>query len=185
MADETDAGPVTEVDEAQLARLLRCDVLTVRRYVRLKVIHRERNKKFPLFKSMGDVVEYLRAMASRMGTGDAMKAGAALKEAQRRLTEIKLAKLDGQLISLPDCVTLWGDFAASAKWLFLSAAPRLRERLALNDEQEEVVRNLLTEMLQQVAFAGQLQLPTGKPESEGDDDDDAESTTVTDPEPAA
>lgn len=96
MPDTTDnlGGEIPrEVDDKMLARILRCDETTLRRYVRTRVIHRERNRKFALLESIGAVVEHLRAVAGRQATGDAMKAGAALKDAQRRLTEAKLAKL--------------------------------------------------------------------------------------------
>jgi hypothetical protein len=73
MPDTTDnlRGEIPrEVDDGMLARILRCDETTLRRYVRNRVIHREKDRKFALFESIGAVVEHLRAVAGRQPTGE-------------------------------------------------------------------------------------------------------------------
>lgn len=174
----------TEVDDVTLARVLRCDEVTVRKYAKAGIIQRGKGRKFPLFQSIGQVVEYLRQVAGRQGTADAMKAGAALKDAQRRLTEMKLAKLDGTLMSLSEAEALWGDLAAGAKWLFLAVPKRARDELSLNDEQEERLSMLCVAMLREVALAGQMQLPSAvEKESDADIDDD-EDAAESEPSPS-
>lgn len=176
--------PRTEVDDHMLARILRCDELSIRKYARAGIIQREKNKKFALFQAIGGVVEHLRAMAGRQGTGDAMKAGAALKDAQRRLTEMKLAKLDGQLLAMAELEAIWGDLAASAKWLFLAIPGRAQAEFGLPNEYAERLSLLCASMLREVAFTGQMQLATVEP-SDGDDDDgdDSESPAADRPTP--
>lgn len=160
-----------EVDDAMLARILRCEETAIRKYARAGIIHRETNRKFALFESVGAVVEHLRAVAGGQLTGDAMKAGAALKDAQRRLVEVKLAKLEGQLLSMAEIESLWGDLAASAKWLFLALPVRARMELGIPTELEERLSQLCVTMLRQVAFTGQIQLPSGdKPDPDDEDD---------------
>lgn len=168
------SAATTEVDDATLARVLRCDPMTIRRYYRLAIIQRSSNRpaKYPLFQSIGNVVEYLRNMAGRQNDGENLRAGAALKQAQRRLTEIKLAKLDGSVLSMAEVEALWGDLAAAAKWLFLSLPTRLRQDLALSEEAEAQVKARCVEMLEQVAFYHSVQLPTAGSAETGDSDDD-------------
>lgn len=178
--DETE-----QIDAAALARLLRCDQVTVNRYARQRIIQREKNRKFFLAKTIGDVVVYLRQMSSRMGTGDTMKASAALKDAQRRLTETKLARLDGDLLSMPEVEMIWNDLAAAAKWLFLNFP--LRARLELGDqiitpEIEKRLKEICASMLGEVALSGAMQLPTG--ETDVDDDGEDETPAAPDPKPA-
>lgn len=168
MADE----PRTEVDDNTLARILRCDPVAVRRYVRLGIIQREASKKFALFQSIGNVVEHLRNSASRLGTGDAMKAGAALKNTQRQLAEVKLQKLNGALISMPELEALWGDLAAASKWLYLSLPGEVAAALKLSSEAEKVIGNMCAAKLREVAFSNQLQLPGETPSDDDDSDED-------------
>jgi hypothetical protein len=100
-----------------------------------------------------------------------VKAGAALKDAQRRLVEVKLAKLEGELLSMPEIEALWGDFAASTKWSFLALPSRVRVEFGVAPDLEERLALLWASMLREVAFAGQIQLPCAD-EPEVDDDDD-------------
>lgn len=186
MADTPPEQARTEVDEQTLARILRCEPMTIRRYLRLGVIKRESNKKFPLFQSIGQVVEYLRGLAGNQGSGANMKAGAALKDAQRRLTEMKLAKLDGALMSMPEIEALWGDLAAATKWLFIAFPAKARAELGLDDAQQERLSVLAMNMLREVAFSGQMQLPSPSADrtvdNDADSDDDDGDAAITDPE---
>lgn len=168
----------TEVDEQALARILRCDPVTIRRYVRQGVIKREPNKKFALFHAIGNVVEHLRAVAGNQGSGDAQKAGAALKVTQRQLAEVKLQRLNGQLLSMAEIEMLWGDLAAASKWLFLTIPVRIRGLLSLAPEQEEQLRGLCAAMLREVAFNGQLQLPGKGGTEEGREEDEEDEPVV-------
>lgn len=178
MADEPVQNPRTEVDDQTLGRILRCEPMTIRRYVRIGVIKREKNKKFALFQSIGAVVEYLRGMAGSQGSGDAIKAGAALKNAQRQLAEVKLAKLNGELLSMPEIEAIWGDLAAATKWLFLTLPVRIRASLTkVTAEDEATIAGLCTSMLREVAFSGQLQLPGKNLDDARDDDDEEEDQT--------
>src|SRR5215831_17873271 len=95
--------PRVEVDEGTLAEVLRCDNSAIRKYARAGVIRRTSRGRYPFYESVGSVVEHLRQVAFGRGSADAMRAGAASKDAQRRLAEMKLATLDGQLISLREC----------------------------------------------------------------------------------
>ena len=154
----------TEVDDPTLASVLRCDEASIRKYVRQGIIRRERNRKFELSASVGAVVEHLRQMAGRQATGDAMKAGAALKDAQRRLAEVKLAKLEGQLLSMPEIEAVWGDLVSTMKWLFLAFPARATAALPeLTDAQVASLREICRLMLSEAAIQGEKpQLPAAK-----------------------
>jgi hypothetical protein len=91
--------------------------------------------------------------------------------AQRRLAEVKLAKLEGQLLSMPEIEALWGDLAASTKWLFLALPSRARVEFGIAPDLEERLALLCASMLREVTFAGQIQLPRAdKPDVDVDDD---------------
>lgn len=76
---------------------------------------------------------------------------------------------------MPEIEALWGDLAASAKWLFLALPGRARMQFGITAELEEQLRGLCVGMLRQVAFAGQMQLPKGDVDDDDDDGDSGES----------
>lgn len=171
------ADSPAEVDDRTLARILRCDESAVRKYLKAGIIKRiKHGGKFALFESIGNVIEHLREVAGRHGTGEAMKAGAALKAAQRRIAELKAAKLDGSLLDMTQIEAVWDDLAQGTKWLFLSLPDRARDELKLSDETRAALKTLCAEMLRELAFSGQPQLAA---KDEDDDDEPA------DPEQAA
>jgi hypothetical protein len=173
-----------EVDDAVLARVLNCNRATVQRYARAGVIDRLKNRKYALYPSIAKVLDHLRVMSGRQPQGEAMAVGAALKDAQRRLTEMKLAKLDGGLMSLPEAEALWGDFMLATKWLFLSIPKRARMELGISAEVEGRMSELCATMLREVAFSGQMQLPTAERADDDDDSDGSENSADSERQPA-
>ena len=89
------------VDAATVARWLNCSTRQVRQYAEKALAVRTGPGRFDLEGSAGDVVLRLRELGSsrRGGDGvDAVKASAALKDAQPKLAELKYQQLEGQLI---------------------------------------------------------------------------------------
>ena len=109
--------PHIEVDALALAEMLNCDERTVRNYAQMGIAKRAARDRYALFESIAGVVKHFRELASRQGTAEAMKAGAALKDAQRRLADFRYEQLKSQLISLPEAEAVWRDLDVSSQSL--------------------------------------------------------------------
>ena len=119
-----------EVDAPTLARVLGCDERTVHMLARKGLCVRAGRNRYELFESIGNVVDHYRRQAaghtSADGKADAMKSNAALKDAQRRLLDLKYEELRGELISIPEIEMLWGDLVQATRHLFMSLPARAR-----------------------------------------------------------
>ena len=155
-AEPTDEVGTTEVDEATLGRVLDCDAQEIRRYWRMGIIKRSAAKKYPLFPSIRFVLGHFRRLASGYGTGEAMRANAALRDSQRRLTDLRYDQLRGTLVSMAEIEAMWGELIQATQFLFRSIASRMRERAPdLSRDHYELLQELAQELLREVAIAGQ------------------------------
>lgn len=160
VSGESAKGVITEVDEATLGRVLDCDAQEIRRYWRMGIIKRTTAKTYPLFPSIRFVVGHFRRLASGFGTGEAMRANAALRNSQRRLTDLRYDQLRGALITIAEAEAMWGDLIQGTQFLFRSIASRMRERAPdLSREHYELLQQLTQELLREVAIAGRAPLP--------------------------
>ena len=93
---------------------------------------------------------------------DAAKANAELKESQKRLTELRIATMQGDLISLPDIEAAWTEISLAVKQLFLSMPARARFDLPhLTGADQKKLDELARDMLTEVAFEGEIKMPAG------------------------
>jgi phage terminase Nu1 subunit (DNA packaging protein) len=169
-------GVVTEVDEATLGRVLDCDAQEIRRYWRMGIIKRTPAKTYPLFPSIRFVVGHFRRLASGYGTGEAMRANAALRDSQRRLTDLRYDQLRGALVSMTEIEAMWGDLIQATQFLFRSIASRMRDRAPdLSREHYELLQQLTQELLREVAIAGKAPLLPASPPSDNGKHADAEN----------
>src|ERR1700722_1777263 len=102
IAKKTGTPMDDSVDAATVARWLNCSPRMGRQYAEDGLAVRTGPGRFDLERSVGNVVLNLRELASsRRGADgtDVVKASAALKDAQRKLAELKYQQLDGQLFS--------------------------------------------------------------------------------------
>jgi phage terminase Nu1 subunit (DNA packaging protein) len=127
IAKKTVAPMDNSVDVETVARWLNCSPRMVRQYAEEGLAVRTGPGRFDLERSVGNVVLHLRELASsRKGADgtDVVKASAALKDAQRKLAELRYAQLDAQVISLPEAEMPWADLVRSARRLFQSFPAR-------------------------------------------------------------
>jgi phage terminase Nu1 subunit (DNA packaging protein) len=114
--------------------------------------------RFDLERSVGNVVLHLREFASsRRGADgvDAVKASAALKDAQRKLAELKYQQLDGQLISLLEAEAVWSWLMRSGRVLFQLLPARARTVLPhLPDPDQATLEKLADDMLREIVLKG-------------------------------
>jgi phage terminase Nu1 subunit (DNA packaging protein) len=119
------------------------------------------------------VVLYLRELASsRRGADgtDVVKASAALKDAQRKLAELKYQQLDGQLISLREAEAVWSGLVRSGRVLFQSLPARARAILPyLPDADRVALEQLADDMLREIALKGPVPLPSGASDEPDED----------------
>jgi phage terminase Nu1 subunit (DNA packaging protein) len=102
IAKKTVAPMDNSVDVETVARWLNCSPRMVRQYAEEGLAVRTGPGRFDLERSVGNVVLHLCELASsRKGADgtDVVKATAALKDAQRKLAELRYAQLDAQVIS--------------------------------------------------------------------------------------
>jgi phage terminase Nu1 subunit (DNA packaging protein) len=159
IAKNMDAPMDDSVDAATVARWLNCSVRTVRQYAEEGLVIRIGPGRFDLERSIGNVVLHLRERASsRRGAdgSDVVKASAALKDARRRLAELRHAQLDAQVISLPEAEMLWADLVRSARKLFQSHPAQARAALSrLSDADQSILEKVGEAMLREIALKGQ------------------------------
>ena len=168
---DTDKRMDNSVDAATVARWLNCSPRMVRQYAEEELAVRTGPGRFDLERSVGNVVLHLRELASsRRGAdgADVVKASAALKDAQRKLAELRYAQLDAQVISLPEAEMLWADLVRSARRLFQSY-PRGRARAPhLSDSDQSTLERVGEAMLREIALKGQVPLPAASSDAELD-----------------
>ena len=161
------------VDAATVARWLKCSTRMVREYVEQGLVVRTGPGQFDLEASVRGVVLYLRELASsRRGADgtDVVKASAALKDAQRKLAELKYQQLDGQLISLREAEAVWSGLVRSGRVLFQSLPARARVVLPhLIDTDQATLEKLADDMLREIALKGPVPLPTGASDEPDED----------------
>jgi phage terminase Nu1 subunit (DNA packaging protein) len=154
----------TEVDAKTLSEFLRLHPRQVLKLAEQGLVVRMSRGKFALIESVANVVSHYRERlaghTSADGKIDAMKSNALLKEAQRRLVELKYQQLDGQLISLPDIEVLWSDLVRNSRMLFESFPVRARFELQhLSDADQLALERLVGVMLEEMAIKGEAPLP--------------------------
>jgi phage terminase Nu1 subunit (DNA packaging protein) len=161
------------VDAATVARWLNCSTRQVRQYAEEGLAVRTGPAQFDLERSVGNVVLHLRELASsRRGAdgADVVKASAALKDAQRKLAELKYQQLDGQLISLPEAEAVWSGLVRSGRTLLQSLPARARAVLPhLTDADQTTLAKLVDDMLREIAVKGPVPLPIGASDEPDED----------------
>jgi phage terminase Nu1 subunit (DNA packaging protein) len=173
IAKKTVAPVDDSVDAATLGRWLNCSLRQVREYAEEGLVVRTGPGQFDLERSVGNVVLHLRELASSRRGADAVdvvKASAALKEAQRKLAELKYQQLDGQLISLPEAEAVWSGLVRSGRTLFQSLPARARAILPhLTDADQATLDTLAEDMLREIALKGPVPIPTGASDEPDED----------------
>jgi phage terminase Nu1 subunit (DNA packaging protein) len=152
------------VDAPTLARLCRLDVRTILKLAEQGIVVRVARGRYAQRQSVGNLLEHYRARAagreSQDGSIDVVKANAALRDSQRRLNDLKIAQLEGRLISLPEVEAAWDEVAATIKQLFLTFPVRARADLPhLTGTDQKLLYKLAREMLTEVATEGRVRLP--------------------------
>jgi phage terminase Nu1 subunit (DNA packaging protein) len=173
IAKNMDTPMDASVDAATVGRWLSCSPRMVRQYAEEGFAVRTGPGRFDLERSVGNVVLHLRELASsRRGADgtDVVKASAALKDAQRRLAELKYQQLDGQLISLREAEAVWSGLVRSGRVLFQSLPARARAILPhLTDADQVALEQLADDMLREIALKGPVPLPSGASDEPDED----------------
>jgi phage terminase Nu1 subunit (DNA packaging protein) len=153
-----------EVSSRTLGQILGADQRTIERYGSDGLAVRVGHGRYLLTPTVRNVVKRLREQAAgRIGhdeSVDVVRANARFKDAQTRLTDIKIKQLEGELISLPEVEAAWDEVAATIKQLFLTFPVRARADLPhLTGTDQKLLYKLAREMLTEVATEGRVRLP--------------------------
>jgi phage terminase Nu1 subunit (DNA packaging protein) len=129
-----DASIPQVVDSTGLACLFGCTTKTVESLATRGIVVRVAHGRYHFAESVRNYIEHLREQAAgRVGEDEAVdviKANADFKISQRRLNDIKIAQLEGKLISIDEIEALWGELIDATKSLFLTFPSRARFDLA-------------------------------------------------------
>jgi len=148
-----------EVTSATLASLLGVDKRSIQRYATENLAVRLAHGRYRLAQTVRNITGRLREQAAgRIGhdeTVDVARANARLKEAQAKLTELKIKQLDGELISLAQVDAAIDEIAVINRQLFLTFPARARADLPhLTGGDQKVLDRIAREMLTEVATHG-------------------------------
>lgn len=148
---ENTAGTVSVT---QLAEVLDCSTRTVEKYAEQGLVIKVSRGRYHFLTSIRNVVKHLRKQASLQvsqdGKSDQISENVAYKAAQRRMAEMKIAEIEGKLISVAEVEDAWAALVAANRQLMLSVPNRVRMELPdiTGHEQtiiQQIVRDLLTE----------------------------------------
>lgn len=153
-----------DVEAATLARFCRLNVRTIFKLAEQGIVVRLKRGRYAQWASIGNLIEHYREQATgRIGhdeSADAVRANCERKDSRKRLNELRIAKIKGELLSLPEAKAAWTEIAAGVRALFLSFPARARfdcPNLTAADQKtlEKIARDMLTE----IAFQGVVRLP--------------------------
>ena len=119
----------------------------------------EKKGWFKLAASIKAMAEHHRSVAAKHRSGDGRHDVAAesaqLKSAQRRLTEIKIKAIEGDLVSATEALSIWGDFAKDVRAMFLSMPSRVAGELPhLVASELEILKKTSRDMLAELKALG-------------------------------
>jgi len=124
-----------------------------------RLVRADRKGFFKLAASITRMVEHQRSVAakhsSQDGKHDVAAESAQLKAAQRRLTELKIAKEQGDLISTSALLEIWGDLVKDVRAMMLSMPARVQGELPhLAPSEVDSLKRISREMLAQLKALG-------------------------------
>ena len=142
-------------------------VESIGNYVSRGLIVKDGHGRFLLFESVQNVTKWLSSQASgRTGKDentDLAKSNAELKESQKRLTDLRIEQLQGNLVSMDEIQLAWDDVALGVKQLFLAFPSRARFDLPhLTGADQKVLEKLAHDMLTETATEGAVVMPQEK-----------------------
>lgn len=107
------------VDAPTLARICRLDVRSILKLAEQGIVVRVARGRFVQWASLGNLIEHYREQAAgRIGgdeTVDAVRTNCELKNSQRRLNDLRIARMEGELISLPEVEATWAEVALAIR----------------------------------------------------------------------
>lgn len=154
MAKERPEGTVSS---KQLAEVLDCTTRQVEKYCDEGLVIRVDRGCYHFLTSIRNVVAHLRKQASNnMGTDQKTSTAdenILFRQSQRRIAEIRIAQMEGKLISMAEIEDVWAALVATNRQLMLSLPGRLRKELpGMSGQDQKTVLNLVHDMLSETAL---------------------------------
>ncbi|MCC2651676.1 MAG: hypothetical protein K0R61_1767 [Microvirga sp.] len=125
------------------------------------LVRAEKRGWFKLAASIKAMAEHQRSVAAKHRSGDGKHDVAAesaqLKSAQRRLTELKIKAMEGDLVSATEALSVWGEFAKDVRAMFLALPSRVAGELPhLVTSEVEILKRLSRDMLAELKALGEV-----------------------------
>jgi phage terminase Nu1 subunit (DNA packaging protein) len=134
--------------------------VAIRRLVMRGIVVQVEHGGYDLLASTTNYLRHLRRQAAgHVGHkgGDVVTAAAGLKQSQQRLTDLRIAQIEGKLIDREAVVELWAALVRQDKQLFLSFPGRARFDLPhLSGSDQERMTRIAHEMLSELAVTGEV-----------------------------
>lgn len=149
--------PPGTVSVKQLADVLDCSTRQVEKYCEEGLVVRVERGSYHFLTSVRNVVQHLRKQASNNMGGDGKQSVAdeniLFRRSQRKLSELRIAQLEGQLISVAEIDEAWAVLVAANRQLMLSLPGRYRlENPAASGHDQKVLQTLVHEMLTETSL---------------------------------
>lgn len=146
-----------------MCHALACDPRTFRNYKTLGLVVEFSRGRYNLIETIRKVVPYLREVAAGRQGKDGVDVGAAnagFKNAQTRLTELKIAQAEGRLVSIEEVEQAWSTIALAVKTTVLSLPGRARFDLPhLTGADQKVLQKLVRQALEELSLGKTAPLP--------------------------
>lgn len=162
----------TTITSVHLAKLLGCDERTIRNYARRGLLIKAGRGRYRLIASCQALYRNLAALAAGRGKSierlDVAVETAALKKAQRKLTDLKRRHLEGALIPIEEIEPAWARVVRAARQSVLAIPNNARFRLPhLTIHDGGVLMELCREALEEAS--GSNPLPPNRGEMREDE----------------
>lgn len=152
-------APVNDgcVSVAELADAFGCSTRTVEKYAAQGLIVRVSRGRYHFVSSVRKVVDYLRKQAATQQSGDgkfdAVAEGVLAKQAQRRLSELRIAQLEGTVISMDEVDQVWTALVVQNRQLVMSIPGRLRMEIpTMSGHEQKVAERVCHDLLTETAM---------------------------------
>lgn len=148
--------PAGTVGAKELAEVLDCTTRQVEKYCEEGLVIRVERGCYHFTTSIRNVVAHLRKQAANnISTAGDSVADAAIRfrDTQTRLSELRIAKMEGTLISMEELEDVWGALVGTNRQLIQSIPSRIRMEIpTITAAQQKIITQLCHDLLTETAL---------------------------------
>jgi phage terminase Nu1 subunit (DNA packaging protein) len=155
VAEPKAPAPAGSVTSQQLAEVFDCTKRMVEKYAEQGIVVRVGRGRYHFLSSVKNLVVHLRKQAALQegSEGSAVDEGILFRRTQRRLAEIRIAQIEGKLISREEVEEVWAALVLANRQLVLSVATRARLELPhMTGHDQATIQKLCHDILAETAL---------------------------------